>query len=96
MFILDTLSLTLPKHLAILLTLLFVLELVMQMDFIVLTVSATRKIKFNVFQVYNTLIVDGNHGRPSAAQSSSNVIRCTLAAIMMAFAKQLVDTTGSG
>ena len=47
-------------------------------------------------QIYNTLLVDKNHRSPAAAQASSNIIRCALAAIMVAFQQKLFDNIGIG
>ncbi|KAH7169908.1 multidrug resistance protein [Dactylonectria macrodidyma] len=68
------------QHLAAPIVLLFVAGLVMQMD----------------FSIYNTLLVDKNHRTPAAAQASSNVVRCTMAAVAMAFLQDLIDAVGVG
>jgi hypothetical protein len=47
-------------------------------------------------QVCNTLLVDKNHRRPAAAQASSNVVRCALAALLIAFLQKLLDAIGTG
>ncbi|KAF2105863.1 major facilitator superfamily domain-containing protein [Lophiotrema nucula] len=67
-------------HLAIPLCLQFIAGLCMQLD----------------FSIYNTLLVDKNHRSPAAAQASSNIVRCTLAAITMAFLQGLFDSWGIG
>lgn len=50
----------------------------------------------NEFKVYNTLLVDKNHRTPAAAQASSNLIRCALAAIAVSFLQDLIDAVGIG
>lgn len=47
-------------------------------------------------QIYNTLLVDKNHSAPAAAQASSKIVRCTLAAITVSFLQQLLDRLGIG
>ncbi|KAI1322512.1 multidrug resistance protein [Xylariaceae sp. FL0255] len=68
------------QHLALVLALQFIVGLVMQLD----------------FSIYNTLLVDKNTGNPSAAQASSNIVRCTFAAVLVAFLQQLVDAITIG
>ncbi|KAI1414615.1 multidrug resistance protein [Hypoxylon sp. FL1857] len=68
------------KHISIPLCLQFIAGLCMQLD----------------FSVYNTLLVDKNHRNPAAAQASSNIMRCTLAAITVSFLQNLIDTLGIG
>ncbi|KAK7756562.1 hypothetical protein SLS62_001399 [Diatrype stigma] len=46
--------------------------------------------------VYNTLLVDKNHRSPAAAQASSNIVRCTLAAVSVSFPQNLLDALGIG
>jgi len=48
------------------------------------------------FQIYNTLLVDKNHRTPAAAQASSNIVRCSFAAIIVAFLQRLLDAWGVG
>ncbi|KAH8802636.1 multidrug resistance protein [Xylogone sp. PMI_703] len=48
------------------------------------------------FSIYNTLLVDKNHRNPAAAQASSNIVRCTLAAITVSFLQQMIDALGIG
>ncbi|KAK3941808.1 MFS general substrate transporter [Diplogelasinospora grovesii] len=67
-------------HIAVPLILQFVAGLCMQLD----------------FSIYNTLLVDKNHRTPAAAQASSNLVRCTLAAIAVSFLQNLLDATGTG
>jgi hypothetical protein len=40
--------------------------------------------------------VDKNHQSPAAAQASSNIVRCTLAAIAVAFLQDMIDAMGIG
>ena len=47
-------------------------------------------------QVYNTLLVDKNQQNPAAAQASSNIIRCGLAAIVVAFLQKILLRLGVG
>lgn len=47
-------------------------------------------------KVYNTLLVDKNHRSPAAAQASSNIVRCTLAAVAVSFLQDLIDAVGIG
>ncbi|KAI0835351.1 multidrug resistance protein [Hypoxylon sp. FL0890] len=68
------------QHIAIPLSLQFIAGLCMQLD----------------FSVYNTLLVDKNHRTPAAAQASSNIMRCTLAAITVSFLQNLIDALGIG
>ncbi|KAI1469709.1 multidrug resistance protein [Daldinia caldariorum] len=68
------------KHISIPLVLQFVAGLCMQLD----------------FSIYNTLLVDKNHRTPAAAQASSNIVRCTLAAITVSFLQNLIDALGIG
>ncbi|KAK7966607.1 uncharacterized protein PG986_000884 [Apiospora aurea] len=72
--------LQLRKHIALPLTLQFVAGLSMQLD----------------FSVYNTLLADKNHRTPAAAQASSNIVRCTLAAIVIAFMEDMFGAMGIG
>ncbi|TLS23924.1 hypothetical protein PpBr36_08242 [Pyricularia pennisetigena] len=48
------------------------------------------------FSIYNTLLVDKNHRTPAAAQASSNIIRCALAAIVVAFLQNILVALGVG
>ncbi|KFA66679.1 hypothetical protein S40285_09200 [Stachybotrys chlorohalonatus IBT 40285] len=48
------------------------------------------------FSIYNTLLVDKNHDAPAAAQASSIIIRCSMAAITMAFLEDLLEVAGIG
>jgi hypothetical protein len=47
-------------------------------------------------KIYNTLLVDKNHRTPAAAQASSNIVRCTLAAIAVSFLQDMIDAMGIG
>ncbi|KAK8136422.1 hypothetical protein PG984_004362 [Apiospora sp. TS-2023a] len=69
-----------PQNIAIPLLLQFVSGLSMQLD----------------FSIYNTLLVDKNHRTPAAAQASSNIVRCTLASIVIAFMQDMLDALGIG
>ncbi|KAI0478375.1 multidrug resistance protein [Xylariaceae sp. FL0804] len=68
------------QHMAILLCLQFLAGLCMQLD----------------FSVYNTVLVDKNHKAPAAAQASSNIVRCTLAAISIAFLEDIIIACSVG
>ncbi|KAI8630215.1 multidrug resistance protein [Xylariaceae sp. FL1651] len=68
------------QHISIPLILQFIAGLVMQLD----------------FSIYNTLLVDKNHHNPSAAQAASNIVRCTFAAIIVAFLQNCIDSLGIG
>ncbi|KAK8038031.1 major facilitator superfamily transporter, partial [Apiospora phragmitis] len=72
--------LQLRKNIAIPLALQFIAGLCMQLN----------------FSIYNTLLVDKNHRTPAAAQASSNIVRCTLAAIVIAFMGYTLDAMGIG
>ncbi|KAE8443092.1 hypothetical protein EG329_002336 [Mollisiaceae sp. DMI_Dod_QoI] len=48
------------------------------------------------FNATNTLRVDINPRAPAAAQASSNFVRCTLAAIAVAFLQKMIDRIGVG
>ncbi|KUJ17405.1 multidrug resistance protein [Mollisia scopiformis] len=48
------------------------------------------------FNATNTLRVDINPRAPAAAQASSNFVRCTLAAIAVAFLQDIIDRIGVG
>ncbi|KAK6856153.1 hypothetical protein PG995_008304 [Apiospora arundinis] len=72
--------LQLRKNIAIPLFLQFIAGLSMQLD----------------FSIYNTLLVDKNHRNPAAAQASSNIVRCTLAAIVVAFLEEMLKAMGIG
>ncbi|TLD28420.1 hypothetical protein PspLS_03372 [Pyricularia sp. CBS 133598] len=67
-------------HIAIPLCLQFILGLAMQLS----------------FSIYNTLLVDKNHRTPAAAQASSNIVRCALAAIVVAFLQNILVALGVG
>ena len=47
-------------------------------------------------KIYNTLLVDKNYRTPAAAQASSNIVRCALAAITISFLQNMIDTIGIG
>jgi hypothetical protein len=49
-----------------------------------------------MMKIYNTLLVDKNHRNPAAAQASSNIIRCTLAAVTVSFLQNIIDAFGIG
>ena len=40
--------------------------------------------------------MDKNHRTPAAAQASSNIVRCTLAAVAIAFLQDMIDVMGIG
>ncbi len=40
--------------------------------------------------------MDKNHRNPAAAQASSNIVRCTFAAIAVAFLEDLINALGIG
>jgi hypothetical protein len=48
------------------------------------------------WQTTNTLRVDINPKAPAAAQASSNFVRCTLAAIVVAFLQDMINRMGIG
>ncbi len=48
------------------------------------------------FQINNTLLIDINQEAPAAAQASSNIIRCTFAAVDVAVLQDVLDAIGSG
>jgi len=48
------------------------------------------------FQINNTLLIDINQEAPAAAQASSNIIRCTFAAVAVAVLQDVLDAIGSG
>lgn len=52
--------------------------------------------KANYSKIYNTLLVDKNHRAPAAAQASSNIVRCALAAIAVSFLQDMIDALGIG
>lgn len=68
------------QHIAIPLSLQFIAGLCMQLD----------------FSIYNTLLVDKNHRTPAAAQASSNIVRCTMAAVAVSFLQDMLDAMGIG
>ncbi|KAL8720433.1 MAG: hypothetical protein Q9225_002691 [Loekoesia sp. 1 TL-2023] len=68
------------QHIAVSLCLQFIAGLCMQLE----------------FSIYNTLLVDKNYRTPAAAQASSNIVRCSLAAIAVSFLQDLIDVTGIG
>jgi hypothetical protein len=47
-------------------------------------------------KIYNILLGDKNHRAPAAAQASSNIVRCTFAAIAISFLQDLIDAIGIG
>ena len=47
-------------------------------------------------KIYNTLLVDKNNRSPAAAQASSNIVRCTLAAVTVSFLQNMIDSFGIG
>jgi hypothetical protein len=47
-------------------------------------------------KVNNTLLVDINHRNPAAAQASSNILRCILAAIAISYLQDLISTVELG
>lgn len=47
-------------------------------------------------EIYNTLLVEKNYRTPAAAQASSNIVRCGLAAIVVSFLQKIVDKLGIG
>ncbi|KAL9024039.1 MAG: hypothetical protein Q9196_006807 [Gyalolechia fulgens] len=79
-WVLDRRQLTKIQHIAIPLCLQFITGLCMQIE----------------FSVYNTLLVDKNYRNPAAAQASSNIVRCSLAAIAVTFIQDLIDSMGIG
>ena len=52
--------------------------------------------KANISKIYNTLLVDKNYRTPAAAQASSNIVRCALAAIAVSFLQDMLDAMGIG
>ena len=52
--------------------------------------------KILVVKIYNTLLVDKNYRTPAAAQASSNIVRCALAAITISFLQSMIDAMGVG
>ncbi|KAJ4164824.1 hypothetical protein LMH87_006480 [Akanthomyces muscarius] len=64
------------QHIAIPLTIQFILGMCMQLE----------------FSIYNTLLADKNHRHPAAAQAASNIIRCAFAAIMVSFLDRMIHT----
>ncbi|KAI0433022.1 multidrug resistance protein [Xylaria sp. FL1042] len=48
------------------------------------------------FSIYNTLLVDKNYRNLSAAQASSNIVRCTFGAIIVAFLQDCIKSLGIG
>ncbi|KAH7309171.1 multidrug resistance protein [Stachybotrys elegans] len=68
------------QHISIPLIIQFVAGLCMQLD----------------FSIFNTLLVDKNHRQPATAQASSNIVRCTFAAVTVAFLEDLLDALGIG
>lgn len=47
-------------------------------------------------KIYNTLLVDKNYRTPAAAQASSNIVRCALAAITISFLQGMINAIGIG
>ncbi|OIW34840.1 multidrug resistance protein [Coniochaeta ligniaria NRRL 30616] len=68
------------QHIAIPLCLQFILGLCLQFD----------------FSIYNTLLTDKNHRAAAAAQAASNIVRCTLATVSVAFLQPMMEKIGSG
>ena len=68
----------------------------MQLDFSVSYLDSTRLEILSVEQVYNTLLVDKNYKTPVVAQASSNLVRCTLAAVTISFLQHLINALGVG
>lgn len=86
------------QHIAISLCLQFIAGLCMQLEFSVslFLVAELENFDWYGFKIYNTLLVDKNYRTPSAAQASSNIVRCSLAAIAVSFLQDLIDATGVG
>jgi hypothetical protein len=49
-----------------------------------------------VYQYNNTLVVDVNHEAPATAQASFNFVRCTFAALVVAFLESMMRAVGFG
>ena len=47
-------------------------------------------------KIYNTLLVEKNYRTPAAAQASSNIVRCALAAIAITYLQDMINTVGIG
>ncbi|KAM5356572.1 hypothetical protein ACJ41O_003218 [Fusarium nematophilum] len=47
-------------------------------------------------QINNTLLVDINQDAPATAQASSNIVRCTLSAALVAALHEMIDAMGFG
>jgi hypothetical protein len=54
------------------------------------------KINHTLYQTLNTLLIDQHPIFPATAQSASNIVRCTFAAIGSAVEQLLLDTIGAG
>ncbi|KAM5372200.1 hypothetical protein ACJZ2D_007600 [Fusarium nematophilum] len=48
------------------------------------------------FNINNTLLVDINQDAPATAQASSNIVRCTLSAALVAALHEMIDAMGFG
>lgn len=70
----------------------------MQLDFSVRETPCHlyRTTKLKIKQIYNTLLVDKNTRTPVVAQASSNVVRCSLAAVTVSFLQHMLDAMGVG
>ncbi|ORY66171.1 major facilitator superfamily domain-containing protein [Pseudomassariella vexata] len=66
------------QHLAAPLTLQFIVGLALQLN----------------FTAFNTLLVDINHRKPSAANASTSVVRCAFAALAVAYIEDLIQAIG--
>ncbi|KAL8940037.1 MAG: hypothetical protein Q9211_002468 [Gyalolechia sp. 1 TL-2023] len=84
------------QHIAIPLCLQFITGLCMQIEFSVSLFFAAILQENKHSMVYNTLLVDKNYRNPAAAQASSNIVRCSLAAIAVTFIQDLIDSMGIG
>src|ERR1700712_3788201 len=85
------------QHISIPLCLQFIAGLCMQLDFSVSLAPNTQSLDLiQEFKIFNTLLIDKNHRSPAAAQASSNIVRCTLAAIAVSFLQDMIDAMGIG
>ncbi|KAI0014868.1 multidrug resistance protein [Xylariomycetidae sp. FL0641] len=48
------------------------------------------------FGAFNTLLTDMNHKAPAAANAATNIVRCALAAIIVAYIQEIIDKVGTG
>ena len=48
----------------------------------------------DALKMYNTILVDMNHRTPAAAEASSNVMRCKLAAVTVSPLQNMIDAFG--